>query len=101
MGVLFLIDLVSIMLWVVLLKVFTQLRFFDGYLQLQKDAWLIMAVQEAYALNEYFLRLLLPAGNDLTFQFNWVTNENKSFEGIFSNQTQLVSRFSQEMDQPL
>ena len=52
MGVLFLIDLVSIMLWVVLLKVFTHLRFFDGYLQLQKDAWLIMAVQEAYALNE-------------------------------------------------
>ena len=55
-----------------------------------------------YSYFQYFLRLLLPAGNDLTFQFDWITNENKSFaEGIFSNQTELISRLSQEIHDPL
>ena len=56
MGFLLLIDFVSIMLWAVLLKKFCKIDFMDGYLQIQKHAWLIMAVQEAYALNEVMIR---------------------------------------------
>ena len=29
---------------------------------------------------QYFLRLLLPAGNDLTFQFDWVNGNSTSID---------------------
>ena len=52
MGVLLAIHIVSIALWTLLLKKTCNIKFFDGYMQIQKNYWLIMAVQEAYALNE-------------------------------------------------
>ena len=52
MLALFAIDLISILLWTFLLKYFCSVRYLDGYLYIQKKMWLVMAVQEAYALNE-------------------------------------------------
>ena len=52
MGTLFFIDFASVILWIILLKKMCKIDFIDGFLQIQKQAWLIMAVQEAYALNE-------------------------------------------------
>ena len=33
-----------------------------------------------FNLFQYFLRLLLPAGNDLTFGFNWINGNSSSFD---------------------
>ena len=52
MGLLFFIDFLSILLWTILLKKYCKINFFDGYMHIQKEAWLVMAIQEAYALNE-------------------------------------------------
>ena len=52
MGLLFLIDFISIILWTYLLRKFSDITFIDGYLYIQKETWLVMAIQEAYALNE-------------------------------------------------
>ena len=52
MLALFSIDLISILLWTFLLKKFCSISYLDGYLYIQKGMWLVMAIQEAYALNE-------------------------------------------------
>lgn len=52
LGILFLVRLVGIMAWSILLKVFSQIKYIDGYMYIQKNFWLIMAIHEAYALNE-------------------------------------------------
>ena len=52
MLALFFIDLISILLWTYLLQHFCSIRYLDGYLYIQKKMWLVMAIQEAYALNE-------------------------------------------------
>ena len=52
MGLLFFIDFVSIIMWTLLLKKFSNISYIDGYMYIQKEVWLVMAIQEAYALNE-------------------------------------------------
>ena len=52
LGVLFLVRLIGIAMWSLLLKVFSQIKYIDGYIHIQKHLWLIMAIHEAYALNE-------------------------------------------------
>ena len=52
MGFLFLIHLISIIIWTILLKFVCNIRYLDGYMQIQKQYWLIMAIHEAYSLNE-------------------------------------------------
>ena len=52
MGLLFLIDLLSISLWTFLLRKICSISYIDGYMLIQKKVWLIMAIQEAYAMNE-------------------------------------------------
>ena len=52
LGLLFLIRFIGIGLWTVVLRVFSQIKYLDGYMYIQKKFWLIMAIHEAYALNE-------------------------------------------------
>ena len=52
MGVLFLVDFISIFLWAFLLKIFSKISYLNGYMYIQKHFWLIMAIHEAFALNE-------------------------------------------------
>ena len=52
MLAMFTVDLVGIVLWAFLLKYFTKIKYVDGYMHMQKNYWLIMAIHEAYSLNE-------------------------------------------------
>ena len=52
LGLLFLIRFIGIGLWIVVLRGFSQIKYIDGYMYIQKKFWLIMAIHEAYALNE-------------------------------------------------
>jgi hypothetical protein len=52
MVAMFLVDLVAIALWAFILKIFCGISFLKGYMYTQKKYWLIMAIHEAYALNE-------------------------------------------------
>ena len=52
MSFLFLVHLVSIVIWTLLLRMVCGIRYLDGYMHIQKEYWLIMAIHEAYSLNE-------------------------------------------------
>ena len=69
MGILFLVHLISIVLWSVLLKKFCKITYLDGYMYIQKKFWLIMAIHEAYALNEV-RNLNIWFSTMLGFKFN-------------------------------
>ena len=45
-------ELIGIIVYSLLLQFLVQISYFDGYIHMQKKYWLIMAVHEAYALNE-------------------------------------------------
>ena len=52
MSFLFFVHLVSIVIWTLLLRMVCGIRYLDGYMYIQKEYWLIMAIHEAYSLNE-------------------------------------------------
>ena len=52
MLLMFLIDLVGIAVWTFLLKIFCNITYLKGYMHIQKKYWFIMAIHEAYSLNE-------------------------------------------------
>lgn len=52
LGILFLIRFVGIGLWTIILNAFSNVKYIDGYMYIQRKFWLIMAIHEAYALNE-------------------------------------------------
>ena len=55
LGLLFIVRILSIGLWSFLLRVFGKIRLMDGYFHIQQKFWLIMAIHEAYSLNEVSL----------------------------------------------
>ena len=58
LGLLFIVRILSIALWSFLLRVFGKIRLMDGYFHIQQKFWLIMAIHEAYSLNEVSLSKL-------------------------------------------
>ena len=52
LGTLFLIRFIGVGLWIIILNAFSKIKYIDGYMYIQKKFWLIMAIHEAYALNE-------------------------------------------------
>ena len=54
MSFLFLVHLVSIVIWTIMLRLICDIRYLDGYMYIQKEYWLIMAIHEAYSLNEVY-----------------------------------------------
>ena len=100
MGLLFLMDFVSILLWIVLLKRLCKISFIDGFLQIQKRAWLIMAVQEAYALNEVKHYSLYSTKNSFYFTYNsrtpilMICIFSFSIFCVYFYQLEMISHFS-------
>ena len=60
MCVLFFVHFISCVVWTALLKMICDISYLDGYMYIQKHYWLIMAIHEAYSLNEvgYGMRIL-------------------------------------------
>ena len=52
MLAMFAMELIGIVMYALLLKCLIRISYFDGYMHMQKKYWFIMAVHEAYALNE-------------------------------------------------
>ena len=52
MAILFAIDIISIVLWYILLKVFCRISFYNAFMYIQQQFWLFMAIHEAFSLNE-------------------------------------------------
>ena len=52
MFAMFAMELMGIVVYALLLKYLIKISYFDGYMHMQKKYWFIMAVHEAYALNE-------------------------------------------------
>jgi hypothetical protein len=57
MGILFLVHLISVVIWTLLLRISCGIKYFDGYMYIQKEYWLIMAIHEAYSLNEVMKKI--------------------------------------------
>ena len=56
LGILYLIRLIGVGLWTIVLKTLSKLNYMDGYMYIQRKFWLIMAIHEAYALNEVSIK---------------------------------------------
>ena len=52
MAILFAIDIISIVLWYILLRVFCRISFYNAFMYIQQQFWLFMAIHEAFSLNE-------------------------------------------------
>ena len=52
MAILFCIDIISIILWQIFLKIFSKISYYNGFMYIQRRFWFFMAIHEAFSLNE-------------------------------------------------
>ena len=52
MAIFFAMDVITIGLWYILLKIFCKISFYNAFMYIQKKFWLFMAIHEAFSLNE-------------------------------------------------
>ena len=59
MGILFAIDIISIIMWQIFLKIFSKMSYYNGFMYIQKRFWFFMAIHEAFSLNEVNYKKML------------------------------------------
>ena len=55
MALLFALDIITIALLYILLKIFCKISYYKAFMYIQKKFWLFMAIHEAFSLNEVSL----------------------------------------------
>ena len=58
MALLFGLDIITIALMYILLKIFCKISYYKAFMYIQKKFWLFMAIHEAFSLNEVSLTLV-------------------------------------------
>ena len=88
MAILFAIDIISIVLWYILLKIFCKISFYKAFMSIQKKFWLFMAIHEAFSLNEVSFTKLCILFDEL----------RKNINSVMKNITLSISIFSTFID---